>query len=60
MIFAEMITLYREKKGISLRKLANQLDIQFPTLYKIEQGCLPTSKHLIKLLVWVLSEPKDK
>ena len=56
MKFAQMITMYREAKGISLRKLGKQLDIKWHTLYQIECGHSPTARNLVKLLLWALNE----
>jgi len=56
MKFADMIRMYREAKGISLRDLAKDLDINFNTLYQIECGHSPTARNLVKLLLWALNE----
>ena len=56
MKFAEMITMYRKAKGISLRQLAKELDIPFGTIYQIECGHSPTARNLVKLLLWALNE----
>lgn len=58
MIFAQMITLYRKDRGISLRRLGRALGIGWQTLYKIEKGHSPTGRNMIKLLLWALDEEK--
>lgn len=51
---------YREKKGLSLRKLADMADIDFGQLYKIEKGETNPSVSIIKSIADALGVKMGK
>lgn len=57
--FGEHIRALRESKGLPLRKVAAELDIDPSTLSKIERGERSANKEMLHVLATIFDESED-
>ena len=56
----ELVRKWRKEKGVSLRKLAEKVDVSFVNLSHIENGRIKTSRQTIKQIATALDCDVDK
>jgi len=56
----EIIRKLRKEQGISLRKLAEKVDVSFVNIAHIENGRISTSKKILKQIASALKYDADK
>ena len=56
----EAVREIRKKRGVSLRKLAEKVDVSFVNLSHIENGRIKTSRETIKQIAAALNYDTDK
>ena len=59
-LLGKLIRKLRKQKGLSLRKLAEKVDISFVNIAHIENGRVTTSEEIIKQLAKALDYDVDK
>ena len=60
LLLGKLIRKLRKEKGLSLRKLAEKVDISFVNIAHIENGRVATSEKVIKQLAKALDYDVDK
>ena len=60
LLLGKLIRKLRKQKGLSLRKLAEKVDISFVNIAHIENGRITTSEEVIKELAKALDYDVDK
>ena len=60
LLLGKLIRKLRKEKGLSLRKLAEKVDISFVNIAHIENGRVVTSEEIIKQLAKALDYDVDK
>ena len=60
LLIGKLIRKLRKEKGLSLRKLAEKVDITFVNIAHIENGRVATSAEIIKQLAKALDYDADK
>ena len=60
LLLGKLIRKLRKQKGLSLRKLAEKVDISFVNIAHIENGRVTTSEEIIKQLAKALDYDVDK
>lgn len=53
-MFAEKVTLHRERCRLSLRDAGKQVNLSASTLNRIEQGKLPDIETFFRLCKWMI------
>lgn len=55
MKLGRMLLRYRQSKDLTIRALAKEIGVSFPTLCRIEHGHMADARTLIRILDWLTS-----
>jgi transcriptional regulator with XRE-family HTH domain len=59
MVFGLLLKAYRQQEGISLRKLAKIIGVQFSALHRFETGHEIEARHLVRIFKWALTDKRS-